>query len=853
MSQFRRPGTNTLVFAVVFGATVGAASCARVSRTTPTTGTTLDAATGTPGTGGTGVDAAGVDISVGPPRGTTDAGIVEAGACTKTQCTPPNGQYCGVVGDGCGSTIDCGACSGDQVCDNRQCVGGANCVPLLCQLPTGKYCGVVGDGCGRSLDCGGCDAGLVCTSGLCIPGAGCVPLTCTTATGRYCGTIGDGCGGTLACGDCAAGSTCGGAGIANTCAPTNCTPGTCTATSGGRYCGTIGDGCGRALDCGGCTGGQVCTAALCRTPGCVPLTCNPANGRYCGSIGDGCGGTLDCGACTAPTTCAGLGVANVCGDPNCKKITCMPAGGGQYCGTIGDGCGGTLVCPTACPMGLACGAAPTGGGTAVPNVCPGSMTTGGCTGLACMVPVCTGTAKTSISGTIRDPAGKLPLYNVVVYVPNAPLAPVPEGVSCDRCSVALTGNPIATALTDINGRFVLSGVPAGTGLPAGSGIPLVIQVGKWRRQITIPSVTACVDNPITDANLTRLPRTKAEGHIPKIAVTTGGADALECLLRRIGIDDAEFTTDGGAGRVHLYAGGKGTNSFSAGGAFAPATALWSNPTKLATYDMLVLSCEGSTSEFAAMKPQASIDNVANYVNGGGRLFLSHLHFYWLQKRTADLNTTAAYIGNLTAPGNGVVLTVNQTFPKGMALAQWLAGPVVNASPTLGQLTVNGSEHSVTSVNPPTTEWIYLPSNPNDGSQRRRSSQYLSFNTPVGTPEAMQCGKTVFTDIHIKASVGSAGGDDSDPAKPFPAGGCKVNDMTAQAKALEFLFFDLSACVLPDTTVPVPPPVPPPGLPTTPPPATAVPPPVPPGTPPVPTPPPPPVPPPPPPPPPPPIP
>ena len=105
----------------------------------------------------------------------------------------------------------------------------------------------------------------------------------------------------------------------------------------------------------------------------------------------------------------------------------------------------------------------------------------------------------------------------------------------------------------------------------------------------------------------------------------------------------------------------------------------------------------------------------------------------------------------------------------------------------------------------------------------------STNTPVGTPEANQCGKAVFTDIHIKQSVSTisgAGGDDSDPGKPFPSG-CKTNLMTPQAKALEFLFFDLSACVQPDTDRPVPPPVPPPGTPSTPPSATPVPPPVPP--------------------------
>ena len=831
MSYCRRPLVRTfLVLALAAG------GCAGV---TPSSSQQPDGGVDKASTGGSG---GGTDAPVvtdtKPP--TPDLSIpTDGGTCTPSvTCDPPNGRYCGVIGNGCFGMIDCGTCPADQVCEGNVCVGGASCMPLACQTMTGNYCGSVGNGCGRAMDCGMCDSSLVCNKGVCVPGAGCTPLTCKTATGQYCGTIGDGCGGTLTCGDCPAGSTCGGAGVANTCAPTNCTAGTCMAAGGARYCGSIGDGCGRTLDCGGCTGTQVCTSNICRTPGCVPLTCNAGVSRYCGTIGDGCGGSIDCGACTAPATCGGQGVANVCGDPNCKKITCNPTGGGQYCGTIGDGCGGTLTCPMTCPMGT-CGAAPPGGGMGVPNVCP-SMTTGGCTGIACNVPKCTGTATTSISGTVRDPAGKLPLYNVVVYVPNATLDPVPEGVSCDRCNVALSGKPIATALTDVNGRFSLKGVPAG------SNIPLVIQVGKWRRQITVPTVTACVDNPIASADQTRLPRTQSEGHIPKIAVTTGAADALECLLRRIGIADTEFTTDGGNGRVHLYAGGGGTNSFSAGGAFAPATALWSNATKLRSYDVTVLSCEGSTSKYSDMKPQASIDNVANYVNGGGRLFVSHLHFYWLQKRPGDLATATGPFSNMD-PLNDVNLTVNQGFPKGMALAQWLNTAAVNASPTLGQLPVSGSEHSVNTVNPPTTEWMYYSS--------PRSSQYLSFNTPVGTPEDMQCGKVVFTDIHIQKSISvggvTTGGDDSDPGKAFPSG-CKTNEMSPQAKALEFLFFDLSACVLPDDDVPVPPPVPPPGLPSTPPPPTAVPPPVPPGTPPVPVPPPPPAPPPPPPPPPPPI-
>jgi len=391
-----------------------------------------------------------------------------------------------------------------------------------------------------------------------------------------------------------------------------------------------------------------------------------------------------------------------------------------------------------------------------------------------------GTCVTSVSGTVYDPAGVLPLYNVSVYAPTTALTPIAEGITCDRCGQP-SGAPAAMALSDTQGKFTL------TGISPGVNVPIVFQVGKWRREVTIPTVAACADTPFTDANLTRLPRTKAEGHIPKIAVTTGGADALECFIRRIGIDDTEFTDEFGAGRVHLYAGGDGTNSFMTGGNFTAATTLWSNRPKLASYDMIGFSCEGSTSKFVAQKPQASIDNIANYANSGGRLLFSHLHVYWLQQ-SLDFSGTATYVGPLD-PLGAVDLTVNQTFPKGMALAQWLAGSLVMASPTIGRISADGVEHTVTSVVPPTVEWMYLPNNPQNS---QRAVPLLSFGTPVTMPEANQCGRVIYTDLHVQQSVGSTGGDDSDPSKPFPSG-CKTNASTPQTKALEFLFFELGAC------------------------------------------------------------
>ncbi|HVZ87153.1 MAG TPA: hypothetical protein VHG72_09295 [Polyangia bacterium] len=644
--------------------------------------------------------------------------------------------------------------------------GGA-CVPTVtCNPPGGTYCGTIGNGClGGKLDCGSCPTGYACQDGICVGDSSCPAIAC------------------------------------------------------GDYCGMIGDGCGRTLTCNGCSGSETCNAGICASPGCVPLTCNPASGTsYCGMIGDGCGGSLDCGNCAGGMTCGSGGVANLCVDPNCKPVTCTPTGG-QYCGTIGDGCGGILTCGT-CANGMTCG----GGGT--PNVCPGSTGAGGCTNLQCNVATCTGTATTSLSGTVYDPAGKVPLYNVTVYVPNAAVDAIPEGVSCDKCNAQVSGQPIAAALTDASGKFKLTGVPSGT------NIPLVMQVGKWRRQVAIPTVTSCVDNPITDVNLTRLPRTQSEGHMPKIAVTTGGSDALECFLREVGIADSEFTTDAGNGRVNLFVGGdgvgmgQGTATFSTalgGAAFPDAQTLWSNVDKMLGYDILIHSCEGGQYP-DAKKPY--INNIKRYADAGGRIFNDHLHFYWLRNGPTPWPTTAVYLGaqnDFPKPPMSVTATIDTTFPKGAAFGQWMTN--TGATTTPGSIALYGSQHSVESTTPPTSQqWLYIPAS----GSIQRSVQYLTINTPVEATTDNQCGRVVLTDIHVKNAPppGGGSGDDSDPKYQFP-NGCKVTSLSGQAKAVEFLFFDLSACIQPDTSMPQPPVVPPPGTPTSPPPSVSQPPPLPP--------------------------
>jgi hypothetical protein len=638
-------------------------------------------------------------------------------------------------------------------------------------------------------------------------------MTCDVPGGRYCGDIGDRCGGIRRCGDCTALGdwTCeqnicvGGP----SCRPLGCE--TSDAGAQGRYCGVIGDGCGRSLDCMACASGKVCRNNLCVDSTCQPRSCDAMGFHFCGTIGDGCGGVLTCGQCPAGSTCGAPSNPNVCVPANCVPIPCAPSTGGQYCGVIGDGCGGTKDCGMACPDAGVCG---------TDHVCPGSGS-GGCTGILCDAQrdtrecVAAGLPPTSLSGTVYDPSGTLPLYNAIVYVANKlPLDPIVSGATCDQCGATASGQPIAAALTDVSGRFRLDKVPTG------GAIPLVIQVGKWRRQVTVNVAQKCADNMIPGSDFTRLPRNRMEGDIPRIAVSTGGSDALECLLRRVGIADSEFTNGSGEGRVHLYVGGEvgtdangqGADQFNAalgGQPFTHSTTLWNDVAKMQQYDMLMLSCEGS--QLPSTKTPY-IGNLVTYMNRGGRVFLDHLHFVWLKNGPDEIQNTADYIGlgsDLPMPSTAVIDT---SFPKGNALADWMQN--VGASTTRGQFVIYQGQHSVASVVAPTQRWIHVPMNPNEDD--KPSIQYMTFNTPVTAPEPMKCGRVVFTDLHINASVpdpnGTLGGDDSDPKVPFPDG-CKTTGMSAQAKALAFMFFDLSACVSPDTSTPVPPPPPPgPGAP-----------------------------------------
>jgi hypothetical protein len=330
--------------------------------------------------------------------------------------------------------------------------------------------------------------------------------------------------------------------------------------------------------------------------------------------------------------------------------------------------------------------------------------------------------------------------------------------------------------------------------------------------------------------------------LPDIAVSTGGADTLECLMKRIGLPASEYVAGNGTGgHVHIFAGGQGTTP--ATGPTAPgwgeanqmtgsppsSTSLWASADQLMPYDITLLSCEGSETYDA--NPAA----LEKYLNAGGRAFASHFHYSWF---AGPLGTKQAYSAPMDwgsslatwttdktgggEPIGGIIdTTLNgsmMSFPKGVKLQQWLqnVGALGQNGVTAGELSIYQPRYNsvVAAANTASQPWIT-----SDGSGIAGQTMYFSFDTPVGAQPGPDggappyCGRAVFSDLHVAGNPKTL--DTGNIPIPIigraPPAGCKDADLSPQEKALEFMLFDLSSCVIPDTIAPpvtVPPPPPP---------------------------------------------
>jgi hypothetical protein len=451
------------------------------------------------------------------------------------------------------------------------------------------------------------------------------------------------------------------------------------------------------------------------------------------------------------------------------------------------------------------------------------------TGLACSVAYCAGDAAsgTTVSGTVYDPAGNNPLYNVIVYIPNAAngkLTPFPTGVQCTQCAstqnLAASLGAVTATYTDVNGNFTLTNAPYGT------NIPIVVQSGKWRREILLTSVTKCAANPIPAAGANtgtgsctwnnpndatecqlHLPRNQYDGYdyvkadgmtygradLPQIAIVSGSADPLECILLKAGIDpsevssyDADVSPSTTHHHIHFYESDQapGATLDPTYGLNQKGSVLWLDkgdpvptaptPPHYDYYDLVMLPCEGNSLDKEPLYTNSATQgppyaNIIKYADMGGRVFTTHFGYTWLQYPGRSPSTGNPYVA---APDNwggykgvadwthytGTVdtsdpltSTVITTFPKGLVFEQWLQN--VGATTTLGQLTLHQARQDLT-VSPDVAyagasqPWMTAPAVSGGGA----FDTHFTFNTPFNAAAASQCGRVVYSDFHVSASA-----------------------------------------------------------------------------------------------------
>ena len=464
--------------------------------------------------------------------------------------------------------------------------------------------------------------------------------------------------------------------------------------------------------------------------------------------------------------------------------------------------------------------------------------------LQCQQHTCGDGGSTTITGTVFDPAGKNPLYDVVVFVPNRTPAPITAGIPRALRELVLVRRPVHRRAD----RLARS--------PARRLVHAHARAGRNRHPARRADrqVAHAAEDP--EGHRVRLERSRhaprslqagppetgrrehdggadhgLQQDLPSIAVSTGGADSLECLLLRAGVSPNEYVGGGtsGTGHVHIYPGCDGqscgvTQNVGPAPNTSPAglpsdQKLWDSPADIDAYDIVLLSCEGT----GTTNPNSQV--LYDYVDSGGRVFAEHWHLTWFTTllgtavapfpadlATWDVLNDGAYKnGAISATIVETLSSNGQPFPKGEALYQWLANVgALTSDAGSGELpiAVARGDATIQAGNTLSQAWIQT-----DPSVSPASTQYFSFDMPftptiddAGLPN--YCGRVVFSDLHIGAAANDYGGATASASGHTNAlttpSGCTTGDLSPDEKALEFMLFDLSSCVTPVTVAPTPP-------------------------------------------------
>jgi hypothetical protein len=361
---------------------------------------------------------------------------------------------------------------------------------------------------------------------------------------------------------------------------------------------------------------------------------------------------------------------------------------------------------------------------------------------------------TTFTGKVYSPLGPTPanpvagtyygdpIPNILVFIqdPNTPLPSFTQGVTlptgsqtgCQAQPNLVPATVLGSALTDPTGTFSFN--VAGV-LPA--NLTVVIQAGKWRRQYHYPSsqFTLGTLNTLPPMTMPSKQGTDAAGTIadlPHIAVVTGSADAIECIFPQIGIDPTEVTDPTSTGSINFFYGNGEKISSSTPVESTLVTPNANGNTLLSNYDLVVFGCQGGTSDTI---PVTKSQYLVPYTSDGGRIFLTHYEYIWLQD-TQPFTAVANW--------KSVTLSASQENQSvGQLSTSYSGEPILDAWMNyIGALDVNASqgEFYLTNVRQDTTA-VYAPAQIWATAPQINGTPSLqfSFDTPIGssgTPSAV---------------------------------------------------------------------------------------------------------------------
>jgi hypothetical protein len=232
----------------------------------------------------------------------------------------------------------------------------------------------------------------------------------------------------------------------------------------------------------------------------------------------------------------------------------------------------------------------------------------------------------TLSGTVWAPGNapgqvpdghEIPIFDAVVYLSLQRPAGIPQMAHCEQCS----DTPSSASRTGHDGSFSLGNVVPNT-------YWLVIQKGQFRIEQQI--VVGEDQTLMLPAEQTTLPSVHDPDNgrwVPRVALASGSFDDMEDILGKMGLGEVDssgrFVPSSAAGAFDVYSNGGAID----GVALGTLAELMGDLTTMMSYHIIFIPCSGSLNT-AALDNQNVLRNIRDYVNAGGKLYVTDWSGEW---------------------------------------------------------------------------------------------------------------------------------------------------------------------------------------------------------------------------------